>query len=105
MTKLNEKVMRNIDVMREKISKYDVFYTMCDKMILCIFDGDRKRATAYITDFEYLQRENCDSGKNILWNCYGDIILENIKAIVVGSLHRNAAMSLKGVPFASSFSI
>ena len=33
MTKLNEKVMRNIDVMREKISKYDVFYTMCDKMI------------------------------------------------------------------------
>lgn len=68
------------DAMREKISKYDVFYTMCDKMILCIFDGDRKRATAYLTDFEYLQRENCDSGKNILWNCYGDIILENIKA-------------------------
>lgn len=70
------------DAMREKISKYDVFYTMCDKMILCIFDGDRKRATAYLTDFEYLQRENCDSGKNILWNCYGDIILENIKANV-----------------------
>lgn len=68
------------DAMREKISKYDVFYTMCDKMILCIFDGDRKRATAYLTDFEYLQRENCDSGKNILWNCYGDIILKNIKA-------------------------
>ena len=70
------------DAIREKISKYDVFYTMCDKMILCIFDGDRKRATAYLTDFEYLQRENCDSGKNILWNCYGDIILENIKANV-----------------------
>ena len=70
------------DSMREKISKYDVFYAMCDKMILCIFDGDRKRATAYLTDFEYLQRENCDSGKNILWNCYGDIILENIKANV-----------------------
>lgn len=70
------------DAMREKLSKYDVFYTMCDKMILCIFDGDRKRATAYLTDFEYLQRENCDSGKNILWNCYGDIILENIKANV-----------------------
>lgn len=70
------------DAMREKISKYDVFYTMCDKMIRCIFDGDRKRATAYLTDFEYLQRENCDSGKNILWNCYGDIILENIKANV-----------------------
>ena len=70
------------DAMREKISKYDVFYTMCDNMILCIFDGDRKRATAYLTDFEYLQRENCDSGKNILWNCYGDIILKNIKANV-----------------------
>lgn len=70
------------DAMREKISKYDVFYTMCDKMIRSIFDGNRKRATAYLTDFEYLQRENCDSGKNILWNCYGDIIVENIKTNV-----------------------
>lgn len=67
------------DAMREKISKYDVFYTMCDKMILYIFDEDRKRAVAYLTDFEYLQRESCNSGKNILWNCYGDIIVENIK--------------------------
>lgn len=67
------------DSIREKISKYDVFYTMCDKMIRSIFNGDRKLATVYLTEFEYLQRENCDSGKNILWNCYGDIITKNIE--------------------------
>lgn len=67
------------DSIREKISKYDVFYTMCDKMIRSIFNGDRKLAAVYLTEFEYLQRENCDSGKNILWNCYGDIITKNIE--------------------------
>ena len=67
------------DAVREKISKYEVFYDLCDKMILKIFDGNRILAAEYLIDFEYLQRENCNSGKNILWNCYGDIILENIK--------------------------
>lgn len=67
------------DAIREKISKYDVFYDMCEKMISSIFDGNRERAATYLTEFEYLQKENCDSGKNILWNCYGAIIVENIE--------------------------
>lgn len=67
------------DAIREKISKYDVFYDMCEKMISSIFDGNRERAATYLTEFEYLQRENCDSGKNILWNCYGAIIVKNIE--------------------------
>lgn len=45
-------------------------------MISSIFDGNRERAATYLTEFEYLQRENCDSGKNILWNCYGAIIVK-----------------------------
>lgn len=77
-----EKEIKQLDksnAVNEAISKYEVFYDMCNVLIEYIFSSDRKRAAEYLIDFEYLQRKNCDSGKNILWNCFGDIILENIK--------------------------
>lgn len=73
------KQMNESDAIRERISKYDVFYDLCEKVILRIFNGNRMVAAENLIDFEYLQRENCDAGKNILWNCFGDIILSNIK--------------------------
>lgn len=76
------KQMDKSDAVQAAISRYDVFYDMCDKLILKIFNGDRVLAAENLIDFEYLQRENCDSGKNILWNCYGDVILKNIKSNV-----------------------
>lgn len=61
----------------EKNNKYDVFYYMCEKMIINIF-GNREEAAEYLLDMEYLQRENDNRGKKILWNCFGDLIYNNI---------------------------
>lgn len=62
---------------KEKISRYEVFYHMCEKMIMGIFDS-REEAVEYLLDMEYLQRENENRSKNILWNCFGDLIYKNI---------------------------
>ena len=61
----------------EKISRYDVFYHMCEKLIMSIFDS-REEAVEYLLDMEYLQRDNENRSKNILWNCFGDLIYQNI---------------------------
>ena len=61
----------------EKNSQYDVFYHMCEKLIINIFDS-REEATEYLLDMEYLQRENEHRSKNILWNCFGDLVYKNI---------------------------
>lgn len=72
--------MDKSDATQEKISRYDVFYDLCSKMILNIFYGDRNIAAQNLIEFEYLQKSNIEGGKNILWNCFGDIIIENIKS-------------------------
>lgn len=61
----------------EKVSKYVVFYHMCEKLIVNIFES-REEAAEYLLDLEYLQRENENKSKNILWNCFGDLIYKNI---------------------------
>lgn len=53
------------------------FYHMCEKLIMNIFDN-REEAAEYLLDMEYLQRENENRSKNILWNCFGDLIYTNI---------------------------
>lgn len=63
--------------LEEKFSKYDVFYHMCEKLIMNIFDN-REEAAEYLLDMEYLQRENENRSKTILWNCFGDLIYKNI---------------------------
>lgn len=62
---------------REKESQYDVFYHMCEKLIMNVFDN-REEAAEYLLDMEYLQRENENRSKNILWNCFGDLVYANI---------------------------
>lgn len=72
------KEMSKSDGWKEKCAKYDVFYHMCEKMIMNIFDT-REEAAEYLIDMEYLRRENENRSKNILWNCFGDLIFENVK--------------------------
>lgn len=62
---------------KEKISRYEVFYHMCEKVIINLFNS-REEAAEYLLDMEYLQRENEHKSKNILWNCFGDLIYRNI---------------------------
>ena len=50
---------------------------MCEKIIINIFDS-REEATEYLLDMEYLQRENEHRSKNILWNCFGDLVYKNL---------------------------
>ena len=54
-----------------------MFYHMCEKMITNLFNS-REEAVEYLLDMEYLQRENEHKSKNILWNCFGDLIYRNI---------------------------
>lgn len=62
---------------KEKINRYEVLYHMCEKLIMSIFDT-REEAVEYLIDMEYLRREHEDKSKNILWNCFGDLIYANI---------------------------
>lgn len=71
------KEMSRSEGWNEKVSKYDVFYYMCEKRIRSIFDS-REEAVEYLLNMEYLQRENEHKSKNILWNCFGDLIYKNI---------------------------
>ena len=71
------KELSRSDGWKEKISRYEVFFHMCEKTIMNIF-GSREEACEYLLDMEYLQRENEHKSKNILWNCFGDLIYKNI---------------------------
>ncbi len=79
VSSINEaaKEMSRSEGWEEKSSQYDVFYHMCEKLVLSIFDS-REEAAEYLLDMEYLQRENEHKSKNILWNCFGDLIYKNI---------------------------
>ena len=79
VSSINEaaKEMSRSEEWKEKDSQYDVFYHMCEKMIMNIFDR-REEAAEYLLDMEYLQRENEHKSKNILWNCFGDLVYKNI---------------------------
>lgn len=79
VSSINEaaKEMGRSEGWEEKDSQYDVFYHICEKLIINIFDS-RKEAVEYLLDMEYLQRENEHKSKNILWNCFGDLIYKNI---------------------------
>lgn len=79
VSSINEatKEMGRSEGWEEKNSQYDVFYHMCEKIIINIFDS-REEATEYLLDMEYLQRENEHRSKNILWNCFGDLVYKNL---------------------------
>lgn len=76
---INEAVkeVSKLEGWKERVSKLEVLYHICEKLILNIFDS-REEAVEYLLDMEYLRRENEHKSKNILWNCFGDLIYKNI---------------------------
>lgn len=76
-TKNRKRIREKCDRKESKILGYDAFYHYCCGEILNII-GMRKVATAYLIDMEYYQKAFKDTSKEILWNCFGDIIYENL---------------------------
>ena len=61
----------------ERLSAQEIFYFCCLNDISKIIP-DKNIAADYLLDIEYCQPENSDSKKDILWNCYGDVLYENL---------------------------
>lgn len=62
----------------ENILKTDLHYYFCREVILNIF-GDENIAASYLVDAEYHQPEFQSSNKKLIWNCFGNVVVENIK--------------------------
>lgn len=56
---------------------YDMFYHYCCREIFNVI-GIRERAATYLVDIEYFQPAFANTSKDILWNCFGDILFENL---------------------------
>lgn len=61
----------------EKFSSQELFNYHCCYEINRIMP-DRTEAANYLLDIEYLLDENIEDKKDILWNCYGDILYKNL---------------------------
>lgn len=66
---------------------YDVYYFYCHSALQKIVKenynvkeriGYHRKTALYLIDIEYFQEENINSDKSILWNCFGDILYENL---------------------------
>ena len=71
--------------LKAKESDKQLFNIYCSARIKDIF-SDRKEATNYLVDIEYYTEECKKKKKDILWNCYGDILYENICRNVEGGI-------------------
>ncbi len=86
--KFREKLRKKFDASNDdKKLGYDVYYFYCNSKILNIIKeyysvteriGYRRKVATYLVDIEYFQEENKESSKDILWNCFGDILYENL---------------------------
>ncbi len=81
---------QNIDVAERK-GKYDIFHYHCVREIKEIFtnkDGwfNVNLAVNYLIDMEYTQHEFVTKSKDILWKCFGHIIVENLQRNVNGEI-------------------
>ena len=65
------------DDLNAKESEKQLFNIYCGAKIKEIFP-DRKEAANYLADIEYYTEENQEEKKDILWNCYGDILYDNL---------------------------
>ncbi len=75
---------RNIDS-TDIVAKFETFHYYCVREIKDIFT-DRNGffnidlAVNYLIDLEYMQHDFISGSKDILWKCFGHILLENIKS-------------------------
>ena len=86
--RFREKLRKKYNISKHnKLLGFDVFYFYCYSALKNIVKktynineriGYRQKTALYLIDIEYFQEENRDSDKSILWNCFGDIIYENL---------------------------
>ena len=104
--KFREQIRKKYDASQDnKKLGYDVYYSYCNMNLLKIVEDNynveeriwyRRKAAEYLIDIEYFQEENINSNKNILWNCFGDVLYENLiynlkqKPAKLFTLKRNA---------------
>lgn len=88
--------IRNMDT--EEISeRFQIFHYHCIREIKEIFTNSKGwfnvyLAVNYLVDLEYAQHEFATSSKDILWKCFGHILLENLQR------NRNDKVVLKFKP-------
>lgn len=76
--KLSE-IKREESEVREFASKFDVTYQYYRDKMIELFKGDTQICVNTLIDIEYCQTYRDGKSKNILWNCFGKEILNNIK--------------------------
>lgn len=77
-----EKGKHNVDV-KELTAKFDVFHYHCIREIRELFTDsqgffDVELAVNYMIDMEYNKHEFVSTSKDILWKCFGHIIIDNL---------------------------
>lgn len=70
---------------KEIIARYDIFHYYCIREIKKIFTDDKgvfneALAVNYMIDMEYNKPEFITNSKDIMWKCFGHIIVNNIQA-------------------------
>jgi hypothetical protein len=83
--KINDASKKNNQNSKDISAKYDLFHYHCVVEIKKIFVNSHSwfnvnLAVNSIVDIEYYQPEIVTSSKNILWKCFGHVILDNINA-------------------------
>lgn len=64
---------------KEFEGKFSVIYQYCREELSKIYNGDTTKLVDAFIDIEYCQPYNQKTKKTLLWNVFGDVILENIK--------------------------
>ena len=77
-----QKSIQNVDA-KEIMAKYDVFHYHCVREIKEVFTNpqgcfDVNLAVNYMIDMEYKNKGFISTSKDILWKCFGHIIIDNI---------------------------
>lgn len=79
---------QNTDSM-DRAGKFDIFHYYCVQEIKKIFTNkegwfNENLAVNYFVDMEYSQHDFVTSSKDILWKCFGHVMLENLQKNVNG---------------------
>lgn len=85
-----EERMKNMDA-TEKIGRFETFHYHCVQEIKELFidqNGcfNENLAVNYLIDMEYTQHEFVTSSKDILWKCFGHIMLANLQKNITGNI-------------------
>lgn len=75
INQLNKKYRNNVD--------FDITYSMCYKDLMGLYThgnaiDPKEKLVNSIVDIIYAQREKIGNSNNILWNCFGDVVVRNI---------------------------